>query len=182
MSKVLVGFAGVAVAAVLLAGNVIMISNDAIVQEEAIEATFNNNKNILSQYTTRIGELAQIPAMARDDLQEVLQGAMEGRYGENGSQAAVQLIVENYPGKVDPSLYSNIQNEISAGRRKFEENQKRLIDQKRVYNQKLRFFWSGFVLKALGYPKKDMDQFIVVESSAAQKSFETGIDDGVKLR
>ena len=52
--------------------------------ERTIEATFTDNQNVLAQYSNRIGEAAQIPAMQRDDLAEVVERALDARYGEEG--------------------------------------------------------------------------------------------------
>lgn len=151
-------------------------------QEEGIKATYANNKNILANYTTRIGEMAQIPEMARDDLSTVMEAAFAGRYGENGSQAAVQLIVEAYPGQIDPQLYRNIQTAMEAGRIEFRDNQSKLIDQKRVYTQNLSYVFRGTWLKLAGYPKINLDEFKVISSTQADQSFDSGIDNGVQLR
>lgn len=151
-------------------------------QEEGIKATYDNNRNILANYTTRIGEMAQIPEMARDDLSKVITDAFEGRYGENGSQASVQLIVEAYPGAIDPVLYRNIQTAMEAGRIEFRDNQTKLIDQKRTYQQNLSYVFKGTFLRMAGYPKINLDEFKVISSTQADQSFATGIDDGVQLR
>jgi hypothetical protein len=149
--------------------------------EQQINATWENNKQILGTYTTKIGEMAQVPGMARGDLQKVIQTSMSARYGEDGSKATVQWIHENYPGSVDPALYRNIQTAIDAGRTDFSENQKRLLDQKREYQTHLAYVVQGFWLHAAGYPKMDLNKFNVVTSTSAEHSFTTGVDDGVKL-
>lgn len=150
--------------------------------EKAIEATQTNNRNILASNTTAVMEMAQVPGMMRDDLSKVMQDAFEGRYGENGSQAAVQLIVENYPGQIDPGLYRAIQSKIEAGRNEFKNNQTRLLEQKRVYETNLGYVVKGFWLRTAGFPKIDLDKITIVSSTAADRAFETGIDDGVTLR
>lgn len=151
-------------------------------QEEAILATQNDNRQVLAQTTTSIKEMAQVPTMAADDLSRVMESAFQGRYGENGSQAAVQLIVEAYPGQIDPVLYRNIQTRIESGRIQFMNNQTKLVDQKRVYQTNLRYLVRGFWLRTAGFPTIDLDAIQPVSSTSANRAFETGVDDGITLR
>ena len=177
----------VGIAAIIAVVATVLISYSSAVafgsqQETGIKATYDNNRNILANYTTRIGEMAQIPEMARDDLSKVITDAFQGRYGENGSQASVQLIVEAYPGQIDPQLYRSIQTAMEAGRIEFRDNQSKLIDQKRTYELNLSYVWKGLWLRMAGYPKINLDDYKVISSTQADRSFETGIDDGVQLR
>lgn len=172
----------VGVFAVLGFGTMISAANEGAQLENQIKATQDDNRQILGQYTTRIGEMAQVPAMARDDLRLVMESAFQGRYGEDGSQAVFQWIREAYPGQVDSQLYRNIQVEMSSGRVAFASAQTRLLDQKRIYQTKLDQPISGFWLKLVGYPKTDLDSITIVSSTAANRAFETGVDDGVTLR
>lgn len=151
-------------------------------QEEAILATQNDNRQVLAQTTTSIKEMAQVPTMAADDLSRVMESAFQGRYGENGSQAAVQLIVEAYPGQIDPVLYRNIQTRIESGRIQFMNNQTKLVDQKRVYQTNLRYVIRGFWLRTAGFPTIDLNAIQPVSSTTANRAFETGVDDGITLR
>lgn len=150
--------------------------------ENQIEAIQEDNRQVLGQYTTRIAEMAQVPAMARDDLSKVMEDALSARYGDEGSTAVFQWIKESYPGQLDNQLYRNIQTEMSSGRQAFAANQTRLLDQKRIYENKLDEPISGFWMSLAGYPKMDLDNITIVSSTAANRAFETGIDDGVTLR
>lgn len=173
---------GIGLAIVLLIGSYASAVAFGAQQERAIEATWNNNRNILGNYTTRVAEMAQVPGMQKDDLREVMQAAFEGRYGENGSQAVMQWIKEAYPGTLDNQLYRNIQSTIESGRIDFQNNQTKLLDQKRVYQTNLDYVFKGTMLKIAGYPKVDLDKFNIVTSTSAERSFQTGVDDGVQLR
>lgn len=178
-------FVGIGVVLAIIATLVISYSSAVAFgaqQETGIKRTYANNRNILANYTTRIGEMAQIPEMARDDLSKVITDAFQGRYGENGSQASVQLIVEAYPGQIDPQLYRSIQTAMEAGRIEFKDNQTKLIDQKANYELNLSYVWKGMWLRMAGYPKIDLDDYKIISSSQADRSFETGIDNGVQLR
>jgi len=150
-------------------------------QEQRLQATWDNNRQILGTYTTKIAEMAQVPGMARNDLQKVIEAGMSSRYGADGSKATMQWIHENYPGSVDPTLYRNIQTAMDAGRTDFSQNQKELLDEKREYQTHLGYLVQGFWLRSAGFPKVDLNKFNVVTSTAAEQSFKTGVDDGVKL-
>lgn len=156
-------------------------ANTGAEQEAGLRATMDNNRQILGNYGNTIGEMAQIPAIQRDNLNSVLETAFSSRYGEGGSQAVFQFITENYPGTLDNTLYQNIQNQIVAGRRDFQQNQTTLLDKKRVYEIMLNKPISGFWLKLAGYPKTDLSTIRAVSSARADAAFETGQDNGLTI-
>ncbi len=149
--------------------------------EQGIKAAYTDNTNVLSQYTLKISEAAQIPAMQRDDLTKVVQASLSARYGENGSQAAMQWLKEQNP-QIDSTVYTKLQQMIEAGRNDFTVAQTKLIDRKRGYETQLGSFWRGTWLSAAGYPKVNLADYKIVVSSQAKKTFETGVDEGIKLR
>lgn len=150
--------------------------------ERQIEATYRNNQNVLSSYTTRIREMAQIPAMMTEDLTTVMETALSARYGDEGSQAVFQWINENYPGRVDPALYTRIQAAIEAGRIEFRNEQTLLLDQKRVYQTQLDYLWNGFWLRLAGYPRINLDDYDVIVAGTVQEQFESGEETEIDLR
>ena len=148
--------------------------------EKVIIAEHKDLQNILGQYTTKIREMAQVPGLQSQQLAEVFTGAIEARYGGDGSQAAFQWIQEQNP-NLDQSTYKQLQQAMEAGRNKFEVRQSRLIDVKREYETNLGYLYKGFWLNVAGYPKIDLDDYDIVISTHAKESFETGIDDGITL-
>lgn len=149
--------------------------------ERTIEATFTDNQNVLAQYSNRIGEAAQIPAMQRDDLAEVVERALDARYGEEGSQAMFHWIQEQNP-QIDSTVYVELQRIINAGREDFRVAQTRLIDQMRVYETALGSFWQGTWLRIAGYPQTDLDQFVIVTNARTDEAFSTGQEEAIQLR
>ena len=131
--------------------SIVGTNNDAVRQEQGIVAAYKSNQNVLSNYSTKVAEAVQIPAMQRDDLKEVITAALDARYGETGSKAAFQWIQEQNP-NIDSSVYKQLQQIIEAGRNDFRRNQDVLLDKKRVYETKLNQFPSGFILTFLGFP------------------------------
>jgi hypothetical protein len=149
--------------------------------EKQIEAEYENTQNILSQYSNKIAEIAQVPGMARDDLKEVYTEVMGGRYGDNGSKAMMQWITEQNP-QLDASLYTNIQQAMEAGRTKFENAQTKLIDHKRQYETNLGYLWKGTWLRIAGYPKLDLDEIKIIKSDYSNEAYESGVENGIQLR
>lgn len=148
--------------------------------EKEIAASYENNQNILSQYSVKIKEMAQVPDMYAEDLKGIYSEVMAGRYGDDGSKAMWQWIQEKNP-QVDASLYTNIQQAMEAGRNKFENSQTILIDKKRTYETALGSFWSGMWLNIAGYPKIELDDYKVIKSTYSNDAFESGVEDGIEL-
>ena len=163
-----------------VAGSYIVNFNYGNSMERQIEATHTDNRNLLAQYSTRIVEMAQIPAMYKQDVMDIYEGALTGRYGDNGSQAMFQFLQEQNP-QVDASLYTNVQQSMEAGRNQFQNSQTRLIDLKRGYETRLGSFYSGFWLSVAGYPRIDLDDFNIVVNDHSNAAFESGIDNGIEL-
>jgi|TARA_R110000851_G_scaffold129816_1_gene263143 hypothetical protein len=149
--------------------------------ENVIEATFTDNKNVLAQYSNRIAEAAQIPAMQRDDLTAVVTAALDARYGDEGSQAMFQFIQEQNP-TIDSAVYVELQRIISGGREDFRIAQTRLIDQKRVYETALGSFWGGTWMRVAGYPKIDLEEFVIVTNARTEDAFNSGQEEAIQLR
>lgn len=149
--------------------------------EKQLAASWKNNENILSQYYLKVNEIAQVPTAYKDDLKEVYTAAIQGRYGENGSQAVFQWLQEQNP-SIDSSMYIKLQQVMEAGRNEFQVAQTKLIDIKRGYETNLGYLWKGTWLSIAGYPTVDLDKYTIISTGAAQESFETGIDNGITLR
>merc|ERR1711974_67934 len=122
--------------------------------EKGLEASYEDSQNVLSQYSLKIAESAQIPEMYTNDLKAVYTATVQGRYGEAGSQAMMQWIQEHNP-NFDASLYKTIQQQIEAGRNKFEVSQRLVIEKKKIYETQLSYAVTGTLLRIMGFPKID---------------------------
>lgn len=150
--------------------------------ENQLKAVQDNSRNVLAQYGQKVMETAQVPSMYADDVQRVTREAIQGRYGENGSQATFQWLQEQNP-QLDASLYKQIQQVIEAGRTNFENEQRRQIDIRRQYETELGSFWSGMWLRIAGYPKVNLADFDIVSTGRADTAFETKQEDApIQLR
>lgn len=149
--------------------------------EISLKTKYQDNQNVLAQYTTKIGEMIQVPGAYKDDLKEIVNATFQGRYGADGSKAMVQFIKEQNLA-LDPSMYKDIQTQMVAGRNAFENSQRALLDERRSYETNLGNVWSGFWLKLAGYPKTDLSKYDPVINDHTEKAFATKRDEGIQLR
>lgn len=157
-------------------------NNYGVTVEAQLKAKRDDNRNILAQYGQKISEMVQVPEMMKNDLKEVVVGAIEGRYGEDGSKATWQWIQEQNP-QLDSSVYLQVQRAIEAGRDEFKNSQTGMLDIKRSYETQLGYFWTGMWLRIAGFPKLNLDEYKIVSTARADKAFETGREDApLKLR
>lgn len=150
--------------------------------EASLRAAQDQSRNVFAQAGQKIREVAQVPKMYADDVERVTRAAIEGRYGEKGSQAMFQWLQEQNP-QLDVSVYSKVQQVIESSRKDFEMAQQRQLDIRRQYEGELGSFWRGFWLARAGYPKTDLEKFNIVSTKAADQAFETKQEDGpIQLR
>lgn len=165
-----------------LFGSYVSAVNYGAVAEAGIKAAYTNNQNVLAQYSQKVQEVAQVPAMYADDVSRVTKEAIEGRYGANGSKAVFQWLKEQNP-KLDSAVYTKIQQVVESGRDEFKTAQTRLIDEKRVYETALNTFWRGLWLRIAGYPKINLDDYRVITTAQTDATFAAGKETApIKLR
>lgn len=148
--------------------------------EVSLKAKIEDNENIYANGTQAIMEIAQVPAMYKNDLLEIVKADIQGRYGPNGSQATFQWLNERQI-PIDASMYKAIQQQILAFRGKFEIAQRELVDQRRAYETALGSFPRSIFLSLAGYPKIDLSKFTIVTTDKARQTFETKRDTGIQL-
>jgi hypothetical protein len=127
--------------------------------------------------------------MQKDDVKDILSGAIEARYGGDGAKATFSWIQEQNP-NVGPEVYVKIQQLVEAGRNEFKVAQTRLIDAKRQYRTELGYLWRGTLLGFAGYPKINVgypigavDDYAAITTSEASNVFESGEEAGpIQLR
>lgn len=159
----------------------VLASNEANRDEQGIVATWQDNENNLANYGKTLSEMAQVPAMARDDILKVFTGALEARYGKDGSRATMQWMREHNP-ELDQKSYARLMTAIEAGRKDFTNGQSKLIDQVRNYRTALGSVWTGAFMKMAGYPKIDLDKYKPVSSERAADAFATHREEAITIR
>ena len=84
---IVVGAVSAFIVAILLTlfGSYVSAVNYGAAAEAGIKAAYTNNQNVLAQYSQKVQEVAQVPAMYTEDFTKVTRAAIEGRYGANGS-------------------------------------------------------------------------------------------------
>lgn len=156
--------------------------NYAAEVEAQLKAAKDNSENYLAQYGQKLQESVQVPGMATKDVVEIMTASVAGRYGPNGSQAAIQMIREQN-GAVDQKLYERIQQLIESGRDEYKQSQTKMLDIKRGYETNLNYAWRGFWLRNAGFPKIKLDDFKVISTDRAQEAFKNGKESGpIQLR
>lgn len=156
--------------------------------ENEIKKIWENNQNILGQYTLKVQEMAAVPDMYKNDLKEVMTSVMTARQGPEGSKATFQFFKEHNI-EIDTAMYTKIQAVIEAGRNEFQTNQTRLIDTKGVYREQLGSIPKGWFMSFAGYPKIkigypniEVDDYKPVVAEDTREVFKTGVQKPVKLR
>lgn len=171
--------AAIAVGAI---GSYVSYANYGNRTEVAIKARYQDNENVYANGTQKVIEIAQVPAMLRDDLRAVFTAALQGRYGPDGSQATFQWLQEQNP-QLDASVYRQLQQVMEGFRNEFRAAQTALLDQCRSYETARGNVWSGLWLNITGYPKMDIEKMCtIVTTDKARQTFETKRDTGITLR
>lgn len=181
---VLIVLASLVVLGLAYGGCVLSFRGDCVRAENGIEAQLEVNKASHDTMWKEVREVAQVSDMMRDDFIKVFDGAMRGRYGEDGSRAVFQWIQEQNP-SLDPGVYQKIQVVIEKGRARFLKDQEQLVDKVRNYKDLLEGNRAILANAFLGFPRKidpDDEKFKPITSGRTKDAFERGEDGEIKLR
>lgn len=184
----ILGFLSLILVGCLIFGGMVISKRNSFVRvENNITTSYDESKNVHSNYVLRIQEMAQVPKMATKQLAELVKASNEGRYGADGSKAVFQFLKEQNP-NIPDSLFTNIQKEMVGGRLDFQSKITRVIDNKKVAYNMLDDTVGGFILKdILGMPRRNIgydggkDDYPVIMSESSVETFKTGVDKGVNI-
>ena len=150
--------------------------------EKTIESLYAKSESTLSNFTTEILELTQVTGKYKEDLSQIIKESLQGRYGENGSQAVFQFLKEQNL-NLDSNLYLNLQNRIIAGRSEFKNSQEKILDVCKQYKIELDGLFSGPVLRIFKYPKIDLKEYCtIVSDEQTKETFKTKIQKPIQLK
>jgi hypothetical protein len=146
----------------------ICVNNKCNGKECTIVATDQDMQNIHASIFNQIKSQGLVAEKYGKMVIEAMKVAIQGRYGANGSQAAMQWIKENNP-TIPADIMSKLQTVIEAGYTSFEAKQRTKIDQLRVYKEFLGSCPQGNIAHMMGWPKIDMKNMSEVVSTAETK-------------
>jgi hypothetical protein len=149
--------------------------NTAVDLEERVNAQYRSNQSNYDSMWKKLVEMTQVTELQAKQFKDVYTGLITGRY--NDSKLLFKAIKEQNP-SLNTKVYINIQEEISAGRTTFDENQKQLQDIIREYNSYIR---KKIIMTAVtGRKELDYDKYLVT-SQRTSNAFNTGKDDVIDL-
>ena len=183
MKAVLVGFMVLFVVVLVSFGiTYVNTSNEGTRYEVGIEKQHKATQNVLSAYTLKVQEMAQVPDKYKEDLKGVISATFEGRYGKDGSKAVMQWIQEQNL-QFDSKLYLNLQAVMEAGRDEFKLAQDKKLDICGNYEAARGYVVKGWFLGFAGFPKKDVDTLCkIVLDTKTNKTFETGLAEPISIK
>lgn len=174
-SGLVVGLAIAGIFTVLIGGAVvsyISAANYGNRTEQQLKTKYQDNENVLSSGYQQLKGVAGVTKMATQDQIDLFKAAITGRYGADGSKAVFQMITENNPVQ-DPQLYRKVQQIVESTQKEFQVSQTQMLDIKRSYETELGSPWKGIWLSFAGYPKIDLDKYVIISSEGASEAFRT---------
>ena len=152
------------------------LKNTEIALKQRIEAQQIANKAEFDNMKKKILQNNQVSDKYKQGLIDVLTAYTEGRKVD-GEQLMMKWSNEAVP-VMSPELYKQLSNIIVSSRDKFTIQQKQLLDLQREYNTLISTFPNSIIFTLTGIDKIEV---IVITSTDADKAFETGKDDDIKL-
>lgn len=169
---------GIAIAAIVgviavgAIGSYVSAANYGNRSERQLEAKYADNENVLSSGYQKLKGVAGVTKMATEDQINIFKAAIQGRYGADGSKAVFQMIKEQNP-TVDAQLYRKVQQVVESTQDEFKASQTQMLDIKRSYQTELGTVWKGMWMGIAGYPKIDLNKYVIVSSEGASEAFKT---------
>ena len=121
----------------------INFNNTAIVKENKILA---DNENLTAVISTKDNVLAGKSQVAQQYAKSVIaaiDAVMQGRYGDGGAKAVIQLIAEQNP-NMDASVFKEIQQSVEVLFSNIETANRQIIDGVRNYKNYYQRQYNGF--------------------------------------
>lgn len=178
--KTLVIIGGIALLGALYVGALLGYRSDCVNAEAGLKAQHQEMKNKDAQRRHVLLNMAQVDKKYDEQFKEVWEGAMSGRYGDKGSQAVFQFLQEQNP-QLSTTLKERLMTAIDV---RFAES----ASTQTAFNAKVEAYekiWNGnrslFVGFWFDFPTEAVTKLKIVTTSATERAFETGVDDGTNL-
>lgn len=179
MKKVLIGFGitlGTIILIALISGGLLWSHrNTAVSLEERINAQYVSNQSNYDSMWKSLKEMTQVTDLQAQQFKDVYTGLIEGR---NQDQNLLFKAIKEQNPQLDTKVYTEIQREISANRKTFDNSQKQIADIIREYNTYIQKH--PIMTMITGRKTKDAKEFIVT-SDKTDKAFSTGKDNEISL-
>ncbi len=154
-------------------------SNDANGFEVDIPAQYQQMKNVYDNGWKQVMETSQVADNYTEQMKDVWQAALTGRYGSKGSQAVLQFIKEANP-NIDPSLEKKVQEQIESFHSTFSASQTKIISEKQAYGRYLQATTSGRFYNSVGHyphircgvPDGTEDKYAILTSDKTETDFQ----------
>jgi hypothetical protein len=173
---------GIALIALAVFGMYVSVHDDAVQWENALVKHNKDRENVLSSVTLTIQQTAGVSAKYANDLKDIVKGTYEGRYGNNGSQAAVQFIQERNV-NFDTKMALKVQDVIEGGNKEFQIYQTRMLEICNAYENVIGSAIRGSLLKYMGYPKIDVaDTCKVISDQDTKDAFKSGVRKPIEFK
>lgn len=154
------------------------VNNKANAFEANIKRNDMASQTQLSNYTLKVQEQAQIPAMYAEDLQKTLKAYFEGR---NKDETYIRSFVQQNMPNLSPKMYETLMVTIDAGREAFKNAQNKKTDVCSDYEEFRGRIWSSMFLSAK-YPGNNIEKLCtIVTDDRTAKAFETHRQEVIKL-
>jgi hypothetical protein len=162
-------------------GTVFGFRTECVNAEAGITAQFKANESSYDNMWKTFKEMAQVPKMFEEHMKDVWNSALKGRYGEKGVSTVFLALKEENP-KLDPTMYTKIQTAIEAGRTRFNQDQKELLDKKAQYERILNGNTALLANNFFHFPHMDLSKFDIVTSDVTEQAFTTKKADQIQLQ
>jgi len=128
--------------------------NTAVNFETRLVVQWEKQLNILSQYSLKINNTVQVPAVYKDDFALVLKQSMNGHYGKKGQRVTFQWLDEHGI-TVSNEAYLLVQQIIESGQNHYATENKKVLDLSRAYKKVRSGIWTAILMGIAGYPSAD---------------------------
>lgn len=150
-------------------------------QVSKIEALHRDSQNVHAMVTTSLKSQGSVAEKYTDSVIKALEVSMQGRYGQGGSQAAVQWLKEQNP-TIDAEIFKKLTSAIEASYVKFGNTQTAKLDAIRQYKASIKKFPGNMVASYFGFTEDTIKSYdMVVTTQATGAAFNTGNMEPVDL-